>query len=139
MNPFKFDLYNEKPDILFLDLKKYIFNYPSFNLSNQTNLNPNIKKQIDSVLSKENKPTIGKLREKEIFCKNKRVFDELFESILSNKKYKDIFVNEIQKIQQIMNEIIYTHPYHILFGRINIEKPKQKGDDNSKIDIDENF
>ncbi|KAK8836320.1 hypothetical protein M9Y10_039655 [Tritrichomonas musculus] len=65
---------------------------------------------------------------------------EIFDFIISNENYKNIFCREIKKIIQIMNEIIYTPPYHILFGRISITKPKQKKERNpNKKEINELF
>lgn len=51
---------------------------------------------------------------------------EIFEFIILNDEYKKVFDVEINKIIQIMNDIIYTPPYPILFGRINISKYKPK-------------
>ena len=52
---------------------------------------------------------------------------EIFDFFIKNRKTKEIFNTEIRKIIKIMNLIIYKPPYHILFGRINIQtqKPKQ--------------
>ncbi|KAK8840589.1 hypothetical protein M9Y10_030800 [Tritrichomonas musculus] len=52
--------------------------------------------------------------------------NEIFEFIVSNEKYGNIFKEEINKIIQVMNDIIYTPPYPILFGRISISKRNQK-------------
>ena len=54
--------------------------------------------------------------------------DKLFEFIISNKDIRNRFIDEIKNILDLMKEIIYSPPYAILFGRINIEKerPKEK-------------
>ena len=54
--------------------------------------------------------------------------DKLFEFIISNKDIRNRFIDEIKNILELMKEIIYSPPYAILFGRINIEKerPKEK-------------
>ncbi|KAK8839463.1 hypothetical protein M9Y10_031818 [Tritrichomonas musculus] len=52
--------------------------------------------------------------------------NEIYEFIVSNEKYKNTFEEEINKIIQVMNDIIYTPPYPILFGRINISKKNDK-------------
>ena len=52
--------------------------------------------------------------------------NEIFEFIVSSEKYKNIFEEEINKIIQVMYDIIYTPPYPILFGRISISKRNQK-------------
>ncbi|KAK8900151.1 hypothetical protein M9Y10_002474 [Tritrichomonas musculus] len=84
------------------------------------------------------------LREEEInFDNDEMIFkdgNEIFEFIISNEKYRDIFSREIHKIIQIMNEIIYTPPYPILFGRISISKFKQKEEVNPNMkEINELF
>ena len=45
--------------------------------------------------------------------------------MVSNEDFKLIFIDKIEEIINIMKDIIYTPPYSILFGRINIEKPKE--------------
>lgn len=52
--------------------------------------------------------------------------NDLFDFIVSNQQYIVIFSNEIKQIIEIMKEIIYTPPYSILFGRINIANLKKK-------------
>lgn len=49
---------------------------------------------------------------------------KLFYFAINNDKIA--FINEINEIIQIMNDILYTYPYSILFGRIKIEKKKLK-------------
>lgn len=43
------------------------------------------------------------------------------------------FLEEIREIIEIMKEILYCPEYSILFGRINIEKPKIKEEKNTNI------
>ena len=42
-------------------------------------------------------------------------------------------LEEIREIIKIMKEILYSPEYSILFGRINIEKPKIKEEKNTNI------
>ena len=61
--------------------------------------------------------------------KNDVVFDDpvkLLEFVIENPEFLEIFKNEISNVIKLMEKIVYTPPYLILFGRINIEKPKQK-------------
>ena len=50
--------------------------------------------------------------------------DELIDYIIKNKEIQVLFINEIRKITNMMEIILYTPPYSILFGRISIEKKK---------------
>lgn len=59
-------------------------------------------------------------------------FGKLFDFILSNEEFKIIFVKEIKSIIQLMSDIIYTPPYSILFGRIDIDKTEQNEKINPK-------
>ncbi|KAK8895337.1 hypothetical protein M9Y10_023797 [Tritrichomonas musculus] len=98
--------------------------------------NKGIKKEIDNPNIIEERvfecvnDYINSIEEEEI-NKNEelRTFkdgNEIFEFIVSSEKYKNVFKEEIHKIIQFMNDIIYTPPYPILFGRINISKLKPK-------------
>lgn len=49
---------------------------------------------------------------------------ELFDYIIQNYKLKEPFIEEIKNIIYLMISILYTPPYNILFGRINIVKTK---------------
>ena len=90
----------------------------------KTNLEPKTEKEKDSTQKSEPKSE----KEKEP------------DSIL-----KTIFIEEIRSIIYIMNEILYTPPYSILFGRISIEipkpkpKPKQEEEPGNRKDIDNDF
>lgn len=46
----------------------------------------------------------------------------LFDFILKKENLKNVFLNEIHDILDIMKKILYTPPYDILFGRLFIEK-----------------
>ena len=48
----------------------------------------------------------------------------LFDIIIKNENMKKIFRTKINEIIQIIESIIYTPPYNILFGRIRINKQK---------------
>ncbi|KAK8892705.1 hypothetical protein M9Y10_029945 [Tritrichomonas musculus] len=47
---------------------------------------------------------------------------DLFDFSTKNRQIKYIFMMEIKSIIKVVENIIYTPPYDILFGRINIEK-----------------
>ena len=49
---------------------------------------------------------------------------DLFNYVIENREFKNIFMQEINKIIHKIDSLLYTPPYSILFGRINIEKPK---------------
>ncbi|KAK8870191.1 hypothetical protein M9Y10_008068 [Tritrichomonas musculus] len=50
---------------------------------------------------------------------------ELFDFAIKNEKLCKLFIEEIKNIIQLMNDIIYTPPYPILFGRITLPKKKK--------------
>ncbi|KAK8881379.1 hypothetical protein M9Y10_004115 [Tritrichomonas musculus] len=51
---------------------------------------------------------------------------KLFDFVNENDELRNVLINEIKDILVIMNSILYTKPYIILFGRINIENSKRK-------------
>lgn len=179
---------------LFIYLKNYILNFPTFNLINQPNLSLEIKKEIYSIFinnsnirtrkgqTKSIKEKTCKLDKNESYKHPKLDFTEedeyvkvqkikfeknnleenrekymqttlesldfitystelideenniileesskIFEFIISNKEYKNKLSEWFHEIIEIMNKIIYTEPYPILFGRISIELPKKAG------------
>ena len=131
----------KKPENLFLYLKNFILNSPLFNLINQPDLTSSIKGTLEkiSILDKKRQRLSQLLKNNnfvdgrnKIKDKNKNVYykivfhnsDELFDYIISNSEYNNIFIKEIQSIIEIMMEIIYTPPYSILFGRMSFKKPK---------------
>lgn len=77
---------------------------------------------------------------------DKLFFDDpnkLFEFIINNSesKYIEFLIGIIEDIINIMSQILYSPPYAILFGRINIEKPKPqpKAPDYSLVEINNLF
>lgn len=150
-------IYIKTPKSLFSYLKGYILNHPLFNLSNQNNLKQeilvNLKNSSNNECFEENiiqKNTTKTNSFETIKClKNEneirtnvqhRIVEdcgELFDFLTEN--YSNIFHEEVKKIIQILEEIIYSPPYSILFGRININKPKsndnkkEKGVENNEL------
>ena len=60
---------------------------------------------------------------------NEVIFDDLgklFDYIVKKDELQNSFVGEVNEILIIMEKILFTPPYPILFGRISIKKPKQK-------------
>ena len=137
----------------FLHLRKLVFNFKLFNLINQPNLKSDqdlfkklndltdIKKfcqhekQMENVKTfkcedkKENLNDLNNHINEQDLNKNDVVFDDpvkLLEFVIENPEFLEIFKNEISNVIKLMEKIVYTPPYLILFGRINIEKPKQK-------------
>ena len=66
------------------------------------------------------------------------LFDFVFSGKNTDSELKAILINEIKSIINIMNQILYTPPYPILFGRISIAKPKEKFK-SKQIAIDQSF
>ena len=52
--------------------------------------------------------------------------NELFDFIFDSKELRSSFSKEIKNIIKIMKEILYTPPYNILFGRINLSEKSKK-------------
>lgn len=70
----------------------------------------------------------------------KNIFDdegELFDYVISDFVLKTIFIEAIEDIVAVMENVLYTPPYCILFGRINIEKIK--GNENQIREINDQF
>ncbi|KAK8883474.1 hypothetical protein M9Y10_042566 [Tritrichomonas musculus] len=71
------------------------------------------------------------------------VFDnpnDFFEFRTQNKEFKNNFIKEINDLIQLIDSILYTPPYSILFGRILIEKEDAIKESNSSINnIDDSF
>ncbi|KAK8893003.1 hypothetical protein M9Y10_030259 [Tritrichomonas musculus] len=108
-------------------LKTFILNYPSFKMENQSNLS---KARDSKTNEKQKEIPINKkmkIENKDIIIgmKEDLVFEDpgdLFDFIIKDTKIKSIFINEVKEIIDTMNTILYTPPYRILFGRINIDK-----------------
>ena len=164
---FKFILHERITDDIFVYLKAFIINFPSFNFTNQPDLLLNLKDLMDLMIKFEKYFKIENDKENnELFeleykenslkindvksiknnyhmkidsytlkpIKNKHMFDdpgELFDFIIENNEFKDIFISEIKKIINVMNEILYKKPYSILFGRIRNDKIISKENKNS--------
>ena len=128
----------ENSEIIFSYINRYILNSPLFNLVNQPNLSINMKTYLKNLENENNnnltysKKDIKKQYQDYIEIQNvndnqnKITFEypeKLFEYILSRKTLKEKFYGQIQNLLTTLKSIIYTPPYHILFGRINIHKP----------------
>ena len=152
---YKFHIKIDNNSILipFSYLKKFILNFPPFNLKNQSNLNLN--NEYFDINDKNNSEFVEEFSDIDLETQkdvsnfsnnlNELIFEdagEFFDFVVQDYENKVIFINEIKSIIQIMETILYTHPYSILFGRINIEKTRfhQMEDSKSKkIDINESF
>ena len=150
--PYKFHFLFDRnsPKESFSYLESFILNFPLFNLNKKDQV-VNDKKQSDDSNNddfKEGEKTeFQKKKDNLIIEKMKKnsdsddfyypndfhseindedlIFDDpdkLFDFFYPNNELRNIFHLEIQKIIRIMKEIIYTPPYAILLGRINIEK-----------------
>lgn len=67
--------------------------------------------------------------ENDIIDDDKYIFNDpgkLFDFVIENKNIKSAFINEIRGLIQVMKKILFSPPYLILFGRINIERKKPK-------------
>ncbi|KAK8838051.1 hypothetical protein M9Y10_036001 [Tritrichomonas musculus] len=143
------DLSKENPKTFFSNLRHSILNFPKFNLRNQSNLSNEIKQELQPSRSQEylyhKKLSNDTKNSKEIFIDAKKTnleinredviiddIGQLFDFIIGNNNFKIIFNDEIKKILDIMEKIIFTPPYPILFGRINIAMPKPKKNKNLK-------
>lgn len=144
-----FNLFNQ-PD---LELKPIIDKYFLHdNLYIGTNHEEKKQKLIQKNYAKNNNK-IKKLKETDEYYdlqsnfikkhQNEIIFDEpekLFDFIISDSntkqisEIKTIFIEEIKNIIDLMNKILYTPPYSILFGRISLEKQKPK-----KMEINNDF
>ncbi|KAK8842043.1 hypothetical protein M9Y10_026261 [Tritrichomonas musculus] len=143
-------------------LKSFILNSPKFNLINQPDLNPEIKKIIsecgddlhlhfncsdeecrfaiedpgelfDSVLSHEIENHLN-CECLDDCCEEQTLNDCRYETTNlirdQNKDIKDIFLDEILDIIQVMESILYSDRYSILFGRISLFVGKNKRKEN---------
>ena len=111
-------------------IKNYFLNHPIFNLSNQSNLNSDFLQQLNPYLNEQ----INNIEP--IFYD----ISELFDFILKRNDLQKVLINEIKEVIEIMEEILYTPPYLILFGRIIINNSKQKEEmKNNRKDINKFF
>lgn len=132
---FQYDKYNI--DQSFSYISNFILNFPLFDFKNQPELNLNLKSKLESNEEEEKKNFEYyvfneklEIKQREISTyyfkdENKFVFNDpgdLFDFAIENDEIKNVFFNELIKTIQIMMDILYTPPYYILFGRINITK-----------------
>ena len=58
---------------------------------------------------------------------------DLYDFMISDTDIKKVFINEIKIIIDTMKDMIYTPPYHILFGRIENDKHKKTQNSNETV------
>lgn len=131
--------YSSNDENSFLYIKNFILKFPLFNLkdkyhiignNDQNNLiNDNKKSQSKVNFLKNNNDCDEKIHLKCNDALQKDVvFDDpgfFFDFVLKNNKRETIFIKFISDIISTMESILYTPPYRILFGRIDISKSKQ--------------
>ncbi|KAK8841347.1 hypothetical protein M9Y10_026961 [Tritrichomonas musculus] len=142
-------MYSFLHDVIF---KYNDFNFPNHNDDNDNNKKENKKEKKKNVNEHLNQKIIDKMTQEKIFEKNKfainsfeeeedieikiEVKDEFkkmyfvdastfFDLVCSNLNFKKDFIQEILSIIGEMDQILYSNPYHILFGRIDNRKPKK--------------
>ena len=82
----------------------------------------------EKMMKKDNFSSIEQKKDNEISDQKELTFkepDELIDFVIEKEKIKQVFINEIKEIINIMKKLIYAPPYKILFGRIYIEKLKE--------------
>lgn len=111
------------------NINEYIINAEE--TSKYKNFGYNIKEQILS----ENKKTEYNDNNEEIEHNDSKTFfndlSDLFEIIIKESNFMD----EMNRIIEMINKILYKPPYDILFGRISIAKPKPNPPEN----VNQNF
>ncbi|KAK8857623.1 hypothetical protein M9Y10_016029 [Tritrichomonas musculus] len=112
------------------------------NYKNNTSDKSFKSKNIDGIENNKRTPLLDREKlkddEKVVF----RDLSELFYFFISCDEYKNLFIESINKIINIMKSILYTPPYNILFGRINISLLKNRSNNitNGNLpDINESF
>ena len=122
---------NEKSEYykneVFTYFKEFIFKLPLFKMIEQQNFEKNNNQEkIDQFYIKEKEVFIPQPKNNFIYNNNDKKHDleQFFEFAISN--YKEFFITSIKQILQEMDKKLYTPPYRILFGRINIIKPKKQ-------------
>ena len=124
---FKFQLKNiDNSEYIFSYLMSFILNFPSFNFQNQKSLLQLFQNEPHRNLDGSNRYFLVKNKLDTTDIQDNILYDpnELFDFAIKNNK--KIFVDGIHHIIITMKNILYTPPYSILFGRINIEKSKEK-------------
>ena len=105
----------EEEDEIFLQKKSS----NDFDLISYIKLDKENEKKEDFL---KNKPQKSHKKKKMIFNDP----SELFDFVIENNEFKNEFIAEIKEIIEIMGSILYTPPYLILFGRINLAKNKSQ-------------
>ena len=125
----------------FSDIKWFILGLPFFNLENQKYFKLNIgrnsmRSEIEKIMKKlkiqnnESKNGDDKFEEKE----EEEELDEksildcfviLFEYVITSNRIRELFIKNIRETIKLMTKILNTPPYAILFGQINVKKPKK--------------
>ena len=146
---------------IFKYLKNFILNHPLFNLKNQPNNNDEIRKYLNDIdtqkdfINESSKKT-RKSREinykEQLFKDNKEcqkyvlninAFTDLakfFDFVINDDKLKYYFLEEIRDIISFIEKILYSAPYSILFGRIDIVEPNPTKNIKSNLkDINQYF
>ena len=129
--------------------EKYYKHHPEANeKQNENNEKEHLLKNEISQINKQNQKDhhiencienkIEHYEKEEEFKDPSKLFDFVFTSEKSNSELKTILINEIKSIIDIMQRILYTPPYPILFGRISIARPKEKVESKQEP-IDESF
>lgn len=149
---FMFKLVNDEAKECFSHIKSLYLNFPLFNLQNtnllsKTDLSSNINESENEckIMKSKNYDEIAMIHK---MCKKQKldgfaeienrycqeinenkciVFDDpekLFDFIVEDEELKKVFIDEIRDIIHCMDKILDTPPYAILFGRIDISKPR---------------
>lgn len=139
---------NDLEESKYSELRNYINNYPKS--SEQTNIS-----KLSNILISNNQEKIYSFLEKVDYLidfnnkcdlfENKKEFlfdiGQLFTFAIKNNRHKNILVTQIDDIIEVMNSILNSHNYLILFGRILL-KPKSNLKENKYPlikDIDKEF
>ncbi|KAK8847752.1 hypothetical protein M9Y10_018781 [Tritrichomonas musculus] len=162
-HPFQFVINNENNENPFSYLKIFILNFPLFNLQKQPNINLSSElfvekpKVISDASDFKYEIKSNKTHKREFlnengnynsdsYCNNgdRMIFkdpNKLFDFVMEDKSLIKQFKDEINDIINTIDKIIYTPPYSFLFGRVILEKSKNKlqRTDKFKKDINELF
>ena len=98
----------------------------------------NIQSRNDQSIENSSQNTNEHCEPEKEFKDPSELFNFVFSNSNSNSELKLILINEIKSIIEIMNKILFTPPYPILFGHISIVRPKEKVE-SKQSPIDESF